>query len=256
MIKMVNFLMSGCNGRMGQVIAESVKERSDIALVCGVDTYTEKKNDFPVYADFSNISEKVDVIIDFSNPSALEGLLDYALKNNVPCVLCTTGYSDAQIEAINKAAEKIAIFRSGNMSLGINLLIELSKMASKVFGTEFDVEIVEKHHNKKIDAPSGTALMIADGIASVRTDDPEYIYDRHSVRKKREQKEIGISSIRGGTIVGEHDVIFAGNNEVLTISHQAQSRSLFAVGAINAAAYLAGKPAGSYDMSDLLKERY
>ena len=256
MIKMVNFLMSGCNGRMGQVIAESVKERSDIALVCGVDTYTERKNDFPVYPDFTAINEKVDVIIDFSNPSALDGLLAYAIENSIPCVLCTTGYSDAQLEAIGKASEKIAVFRSGNMSLGINLLIELAKTAAKVFGQDFDVEIVEKHHKMKIDAPSGTALMIADGIASVRDDDPEYIYDRHSARKKRDQNEIGISSIRGGTIVGEHDVIFAGNNEVLTITHQAQSRSLFAVGAINAAAFLAGKPAGSYDMSDLLKERY
>ena len=253
---MVNILMSGCNGRMGQVIAECVKERSDAVIVCGVDTYTEKKNDFPVYPDFTSITEKVDVIIDFSNPSALEGLLAYAIENKTPCVLCTTGYSDTQINAINAAAEKIAVFRSGNMSLGINLLIELAKTASKVFGTDFDVEIVEKHHNKKIDAPSGTALMIADGIASVRNDDPEYIYDRHSVRKKRDSNEIGISSIRGGTIVGEHDVIFAGNNEVLTITHQAQSRSLFAVGAINAAVFLAGKTAGNYDMSDLLKERY
>lgn len=253
---MVNFLMSGCNGRMGQAIAESVKERNDITLICGVDTYTERKNDFPVYPDFKGINEKVDVIIDFSNPSALDGLLEYAVSNNIPCVLCTTGYSDAQIESINKAAEKIAVFRSGNMSLGVNLLIELSKMASKVFGFDYDVEIVEKHHNKKIDAPSGTALMIADGIASVRSDDPEYVYDRHSVRKKRDINEIGISSIRGGTIVGEHDVIFAGNNEVLTISHQAQSRSLFAVGAINAAVFLAGKGAGNYDMSDLLQERY
>lgn len=256
MIKMVNFLMAGCNGKMGQVIADSVRERTDIKLVCGVDTYTKKKNDFPVYADFTSISEKVDVIIDFSNPSALDGLLTYALENGIPCVLCTTGYSEAQIESINKAAEKIAIFRSGNMSLGINLLIELAKTASKVFGTDFDVEIVEKHHNLKIDAPSGTALMIADGIAGVREDEPEYVYDRHSVRKKRDKSEIGISSIRGGTIVGEHDVIFAGNNEVLTISHQAQSKSLFAQGAVNAAIFLAGKPAGSYDMSDLLNERY
>lgn len=256
MIQMVNFLMSGCNGRMGQAIAASVSERDDIKLVCGVDTYAVKKNDFPVYPDFTDINEKVDVIIDFSNPSALDGMLEYAVANNIPCVLCTTGYSDSQIESINKASEKIAVFRSGNMSLGINLLIELSKMAAKVFGKDFDVEIVEKHHKMKIDAPSGTALMIADGIASVRNDDPEYIYDRHSVRKKRDTNEIGISSIRGGTIVGEHDVIFAGDNEVLTITHQAQSRSLFAVGAINAAVFLAGKPAGSYDMSDLLKERY
>ncbi len=252
---MVNFIMSGACGRMGKVIAEAASQRSDVNLVCGVDVANDK-TDFPLYSDFSSITEKADVIIDFSNPAALDGLLAYALEHEVPCVLCTTGYSEDQIAAVDKAAEKIAIFRSGNMSLGINLLIELSKMASKVFGQDFDVEIVEKHHNKKIDAPSGTALMIADGISSVRTDDPEYIYDRHSIRKKRSTNEIGISSIRGGTIVGEHDVIFAGDNEVLTISHQAQSRNLFAVGAINAAAFLAGKPAGNYDMSDLLKERY
>lgn len=253
---MINILMAGCNGRMGQVIAAAVKERDDAAIVCGVDTYDGIKNDFPVYPDFKGIAEKVDVIIDFSNPSALSGLLGYAVENNVPCVLCTTGYSNDQIADIDAAAEKIAVFRSGNMSLGINLLIEISKMAAKVFGSDFDIEIVEKHHNKKIDAPSGTALMIADEISTVMDIEPEYVYDRHCVRKKRDKKEVGISSVRGGTIVGEHDVIFAGDNEVLTISHQAQSRSLFAIGALNAAVFLADKAAGSYNMSDLLKSRY
>lgn len=253
---MINILMSGCNGRMGQVIAASVIDRDDVRIICGVDKYEAIKNSFPVYPNFDNIGEKVDVIIDFSNPSALDGLLGYAEKNSVSCVLCTTGYSEEQIAQINKASEKIAVFRSGNMSLGINLLIELSKMAAKVFGSDFDVEIVEKHHNKKIDAPSGTALMIADGVASVKENESQYVYDRHSVRKKRDVNEIGISSVRGGTIVGEHEVIFAGDNEVLTITHQAQSRSLFAIGALNAALFLADKPAGSYDMSDLLKSRY
>lgn len=253
---MINILMSGCNGRMGQVISSAVNERDDVRIICGVDTYDGTKNNYPVYPDFVNIGEKVDVIIDFSNPSALEGLLDYAVKNNVPSVLCTTGYSEAQIEAINSAAEKIAVFRSGNMSLGINLLIEISKMAAKVFGSDFDIEIVEKHHNKKIDAPSGTALMIADEISTVLDSEPEYVYDRHSVRKKRDNNEIGISSVRGGTIVGEHEVIFAGDNEVVTITHQAQSRSLFAIGALNAAVFLFDKSAGNYNMSDLLKSRY
>lgn len=253
---MINILMSGCNGRMGQVIASSVAERDDAQIVCGVDTYDGIKNSFPVYAKFEDVTEKVDVIIDFSNPSALSDLLAFAEKNNVPSVLCTTGYSEEQIASINKTAEKVAIFRSGNMSLGINLLIEISKMAAKVFGSDFDIEIVEKHHNKKIDAPSGTALMIADEISTVLENDPTYVYDRHCVRKKRDQKEIGLHSVRGGTIVGEHDVIFAGDNEVITISHQAQSRSLFAVGAINAAVYLADKEPGNYDMSDLLKSRY
>ena len=171
-------------------------------------------------------------------------------------MLCTTGYNEAQISAIENAAKSVAVFRSGNMSLGINLLIEISKMAAKVFGSDFDIEIVEKHHNKKIDAPSGTALMIADEISTVTDYDPEYVYDRHSVRKKRDKKEIGISSVRGGTIVGEHDVIFAGDNEVVTISHQAQSRNLFAAGALNAAVFLADKGAGSYNMSDLLRSKY
>lgn len=253
---MVKILMSGCNGRMGQTIVSLVEQRDDAEIVCGVDTYDGIKNGFPVYSDFTSVAEKVDIIIDFSNPSALSGLLDYAVLQNIPCVLCTTGYSDEQIQSINDAAEKIAVFRSGNMSLGINLLIEISKMAAKVFGTDFDIEIVEKHHNKKIDAPSGTALMIADEISAVRGDAPTYVYDRHSVRKKRDQREIGISSVRGGTIVGEHDVIFAGDNEVITISHQAQSRSLFAVGAVNAAVFLADKGAGNYNMHDLLKSRY
>ena len=253
---MINILMSGCNGRMGQVISNAVNERDDLRIICGVDKYEAVRNNFPVYPKFSNIGESVNVIIDFSNPSALTGLLDYAVKNNVPCVLCTTGYSEEQIEEINEAAKKIAVFRSGNMSLGINLLIEISKMAAKVFGADFDIEIVEKHHNKKIDAPSGTALMIADAISEVVDTDPEYVYDRHSVRKKRDQKEIGISSVRGGTIVGEHEVIFAGDNEVVTISHMAQSRSLFAMGALKAAVFLVDKESGSYNMSDLLKSRY
>lgn len=253
---MVNILVSGCNGKMGQAIAAAAAEREDAKIICGIDTYDGIKNDFSVYPKFSQVTEKVDVIIDFSNPSVLNDLLEYVVNNNIPCVLCTTGYSAEQIEAINNAAEKIAVFRSGNMSLGINLLIEISKMAAKVFGKDFDIEIVEKHHHRKIDAPSGTALMIADEISSVMEEEPVYVYDRHSVRKKRDPKEIGIHSVRGGSIVGEHDVIFAGDNEVVTISHQAQSRSLFAVGALNAAVYLADKKPGNYDMSDLLKSRY
>ena len=253
---MLNVLLAGCNGRMGQVIATLAQGRDDVQIVCGVDTYDGITNSFPVYPDFQNIPFEVDVIIDFSHPSVLEGLLTFAVDNSVPCVLCTTGYSEAQILSINEAAKSVAVFRSGNMSLGINLLIEISKIAAKVFGTDFDIEIVEKHHNKKIDAPSGTALMIADEIATVTEYTPEYVYDRHSVRKKRDTKEIGISSVRGGSIVGEHDVIFAGDNEVLTISHQAQSRNLFAAGAVNAAIFLADKEPGNYDMSDLLRSKY
>ncbi len=253
---MTSILLSGCSGRMGQAIAALAEQRDDIQIVCGVDIFTDRCCEFPVYTSFSNIKENPSVIVDFSNPAALDGLLKYAIDNNTPCVLCTTGYSDEQVAAIETAAKSVAVFRSGNMSLGVNLLIELAKTAAKVLGSDFDVEIVEKHHNRKIDAPSGTALMIADGIASVKDGSPEYVYDRHSVRKKRDVNEIGIHSVRGGGIVGEHDVIFAGENEVLTISHQAQSRALFAQGAVNAAVYLADKQSGLYNMSDLLKSRY
>ncbi len=253
---MTSILLSGCSGRMGQAIAALAEQRDDIQIVCGVDVFTDRCCAFPVYTAFSGVKETPQVIVDFSNPAALDGLLEYSLENKVPCVLCTTGYSDEQLTAIDNAAKNVAVFRSGNMSLGVNLLIELAKTAAKVLGSDFDVEIVEKHHNRKIDAPSGTALMIADGIASARNSSPEYVYDRHSVRRKRDANEIGIHSVRGGGIVGEHDVIFAGENEVLTISHQAQSRALFAEGAVNAAVYLADKESGLYNMSDLLKSRY
>ena len=217
-----------------------------------MDIFTSCGYDFPVFDDFSKIDISADVIIDFSNPSTLDGLLAYACKHKTPAVICTTGYSAAQVASIKKASEAVAVFYSGNMSLGINLLIALSKKAAAVFGREFDIEIIEKHHNQKIDAPSGTALMIADGIASVMEKEPQYVYDRHSYRKKREKNEIGIHTVRGGTIVGEHEVLFAGHDEVLTIKHQAQSKEVFATGAVNAAVFLNGKAAGMYDMSDLL----
>ena len=183
-------------------------------------------------------------------------MLAYAKANHIPCVICTTGYSAEQVEAIHDASEEIAVFYSGNMSLGINLLIALSKQAAKVLGSSFDIEIVEKHHNLKVDAPSGTALMLADGISETLAQEPQYVYDRHAVRKKRSKNEIGIHSVRGGTIVGEHEVIFAGHDEVVTVTHQAQSKQVFAVGAVNAAAFLAKQGAGMYDMSDLLADKF
>ena len=192
-------------------------------------------------------------MIDFSHPSALSSLLELGKKRRLPLVLCTTGYSKAQVEELKAASKEIPIFYSRNMSLGINLLIELSKKAAQVLGKGFDIEIIEKHHNQKIDAPSGTALMLADEISTVLPEEPKYVYDRHSRRMKREKNEIGIHSIRGGTIVGEHDVLFAGHHETITRSHTAQSKEVFASGAVNAAIYLCGKPAGLYDMSDLLK---
>ncbi len=250
---MTNIILSGCCGKMGRVIAREIEAKDDCKVVAGVDIVSDSSLGFPVYDDFSKVQEDADSIIDFSNPAILKGLLTFATAKKIPVVLCTTGFSPEQIAEIKKASEKTAIFYSGNMSLGINLLIELSKMAEKVLGTAFDVEIVEKHHNQKLDAPSGTALMIADGISEVMEQEPQYVYDRHSYRKKREKNEIGIHAVRGGTIVGEHQVIFAGHDEVLTLTHQAQSKEVFAIGSINAAVYLSGKTPGMYNMSDMLQ---
>ncbi len=250
---MTNIILSGCCGKMGRVIAREIEARDDCKVIAGVDIVPDSSLGFPVYDDFSKVQEDADSIIDFSNPAILKGLLTFATAKKIPVVLCTTGFSPEQIAEIKKASEKTAIFYSGNMSLGINLLIELSKMAEKVLGTAFDVEIVEKHHNQKLDAPSGTALMIADGISEVMEQEPQYVYDRHSYRKKREKNEIGIHAVRGGTIVGEHQVIFAGHDEVLTLTHQAQSKEVFAIGSINAAVYLSGKTPGMYNMSDMLQ---
>ena len=252
MYKMTKIAIVGCNGKMGGYVADAVGERDDCQALFGVDAFGESKYDFPVYKHFSEAQEKPDVIVDFSHPSTLSDMLAYAKANRIPCVICTTGYSPEQVEAIHEAAKEIAVFYSGNMSLGINLLIELSKMAAKVLGSSFDIEIVEKHHNLKVDAPSGTALMLADGISETLAQEPQYVYDRHAVRKKRAKNEIGIHSVRGGTIVGEHEVIFAGHDEVVSLKHQAQSKAVFAAGAVNAAVFLVGQPAGMYQMGDLL----
>ena len=224
-------------------------------MLLGVDAFCTNRSAFPVCAGFDEATQPPYVIIDFSNPAALDGMLGYALQNGVPCVICTTGYSQEQIAQIRQAGKEIAVFFSGNMSLGINLLIELAKQATKVLGSSFDIEIVEKHHNLKVDAPSGTALMIADAISDTLDEEPQYVYDRHAYRKKRSKNEIGIHSVRGGTIVGEHEVIFAGHDEVVTVSHQAQSKEVFAVGSVNAAVFLAKQPAGMYDMSSLLADK-
>jgi 4-hydroxy-tetrahydrodipicolinate reductase len=251
---MTKIIISGCCGHMGKVLASIIAERKDATVVGGVDiaAVCNEMSGFPVYNDIDKVDAEADVIIDFSSTKALEGILDYAIKKNIACVLCTTGYSDEQVSSIKQAANQIPIFYSRNMSIGINLLIELSKKAAKILGNEFDVEIIEKHHNQKVDAPSGTALMIADALSSVRSIPTEYVYDRHLKRQKRKPQEIGIHSIRGGTIVGEHEVIFAGRQELLTISHSAQSKELFAVGAVNAAVYMNDKKAGLYDMSNMI----
>lgn len=250
---MTRILLCGCNGKMGRVIAACVKGREDCEIVAGIDLRADSGGDFPIYASPAEVNVEADVVIDFSNPALLSPLLQLGLARKLPLVLCTTGYNQEQVNALTLASHKIPVFYSGNMSLGINLLIELSKKAAQVLGEDFDVEIVEMHHNQKIDAPSGTALMIADGISSVEGRRMTYMYDRHSQRKKRDKSEIGVHSVRGGTIVGEHEVIFAGPHEVITLSHSAQSKEIFANGSINAAVFLAKQPAGLYNMSDLLK---
>ena len=249
---MTKVIITGCSGKMGASLINVAASREDIEIIGGIDIVEPMNAKFEYAKTFSELKCSADVIVDFSNPVVLDSMLEYAVEKNIPVVICTTGYSEEQKKKIFAASEKIAVFYSGNMSLGINLIIELAKKAAAVFGDSFDVEIVEQHHNQKLDAPSGTALMIADAISEVKTD-AEYVYDRHSYRKKRDKKEIGIHSVRGGNIVGEHEVIFAGQDEVLTISHSAHSKTVFAVGALNAAVYLKNKGAGMYNMSDLLK---
>lgn len=251
---MTRIIISGCNGKMGHEVSAIASERNDCVVVGGIDVSNQINNIYPVFTKPADINVEADVIIDFSNPAILSSLLQYAEINKTPLVLCTTGYTSPQVEALKRVSTEVPIFYSGNMSLGVNLLIELSKKAAQVLGESFDIEIIEKHHNQKIDAPSGTALMIADEIASVIPNNIHYVYDRHSQRKKRESSEIGIHSVRGGTIIGEHEVIFAGHHEVISLSHSAQSKEVFASGAVNAAVYLAGMPAGLYNMSDLLNQ--
>lgn len=250
---MVDIILCGCGGKMGAAVRESVKNREDCRITAGVDISGQPQDGFPVYIALEEVREHADVIIDFSHPSALEPILEYCRQHpGLAAILCTTGYSQEQVEDIKRASEELPLFYSRNMSLGVNLLIELAKKAEAVLGDAFDVEIVEMHHNQKIDAPSGTALMIADAVNEVRENSMKYTYDRHSQRKKREKSEIGLHSVRGGTIVGEHQVIFAGRHEVLTLSHSAQSKELFASGAVNAAVFMKNKAPGLYSMSDLV----
>ena len=250
---MTNIILCGCNGKMGAAVQSFVSQREDCSIAAGVDVSGGSQGSFPVYTSISQVKEAAQVVVDFSHPSALYGILEYCRQHpGTAAVLCTTGYSAEQTREIQEASKELPLFYSRNMSLGINLLIELAKKAEAVLGDAFDVEIVEMHHNQKIDAPSGTALMIADAINQVRNDSMQYVYDRHSQRKKREKQEIGLHSVRGGTIVGEHQVIFAGQSEVITLSHSAQSKELFAAGAVNAAVFMAGKASGLYDMSHMI----
>ncbi len=248
---MVNILLSGACGKMGNAVARCCKEDENLKIIAGVDR-AEMLCNFPVYKSFDDVNVVPDVIIDFSHISVLDSLLTFAIKNNVPVILATTGYSNEQIAKIKDTANKIPVFFTANMSLGVNLLCSLAKSAAKILDDKFDIEIIEKHHNQKIDAPSGTALMLANAVNEVFDDKYTYEYDRHSKRQKRSKNEIGIHSIRGGTIVGEHDVIFAGHDEVITLSHSAQSKEVFAAGAVKAAKFIVGKPVGLYDMGSIL----
>lgn len=237
---------------MGKTVYSCTVDRSDCKVVAGIDLYTEQYADFPIVDSPNKLPVKPDVIIDFSNPASLDVLLEYCLSTGTPIVIASTGYTDEQIAKIKSAAEQIPVFFTFNMSLGINLLVQLAKKAAEVLGDRFDIEIVEKHHNQKLDAPSGTAIMLANAVNETLNNSKQYVYDRHSRRQKREKSEIGMHAIRGGTIVGEHDVIFAGNDEVITLSHSAASKTVFAEGSVKAAIYLKDQPAGLYDMQMLI----
>lgn len=249
---MVDIVICGANGKMGRTVYNCINERNDCKVIAGIDLNTEVYADFPIYKSFDEMTVKPDVIIDFSHPSSLKGIIEYGLVTGTPVVFTTTGYSCEDISAIKNTAQQIPVFFSWNMSIGINLMVELAKKAAVVLGDQFDVEIIEKHHNQKIDAPSGTALMLANAINDARNNCYNYTYDRHSQRKKRDKNEIGIHSVRGGSIVGEHEILFAGKDECISLSHSATSKTVFAVGAVNAAVFLKDKTAGLYDMSDLV----
>ena len=253
---MTRIIMHGCNGRMGQMITGIVKERDDAEIVAGIDVFDGiTTNGYPVFTDINACDVEADVVIDFSNASAVDKLMDYCEAKNLPLVLCSTGLSEEQLSKVKTLSGKIAVLKSANMSLGINLLQKLLKDAAAILGPSgYDIEIVEKHHRMKLDAPSGTALALADSVNEALNNEYEYVYDRSTRREKRPDKEIGISAVRGGTIVGDHDVIFAGTDEVITFSHSAYSRAVFAKGAVSAAVFLAGKKPGFYDMSNVIEE--
>jgi len=250
---MVKIIMHGCNGHMGQVISGLVEKDPDAEIVAGIDIADQGKNSYPVFTDIDACQVEADAIIDFSSAKATDKLLEYSAARQIPVVLCSTGLSQEQLAKVEETSRKVAVLKSANMSLGINTLLKLVQDAAKVLAAAgFDMEIVEKHHRLKLDAPSGTALALADSINEAMDNQYHYVYDRSQKREKRDDKEIGISAVRGGTIVGEHEIIFAGQDEVIEFKHTAYSKSVFAKGAVEAAKFLAGKPAGMYDMADVI----
>lgn len=251
---MTKIIMCGCNGKMGRVISQLVKEDAGAEIVAGVDISGEQLDSYPVFKTITECNVKADVVIDFSAPAALSDILSVGIAKQLPLVLCTTGYTEEQVAKIKEASEKVAVLRSANMSLGVNLLLNLVQAAAKVLAeADFDIELVEKHHNQKVDAPSGTALALADAINEALNNEYTYKYDRSTERAKRDKKEIGISAVRGGSIVGEHEVIFAGTDEVIEFKHTAYSKAIFGKGAVSAAKFLAGKSAGLYSMQDVIE---
>lgn len=250
---MVNVIMHGCNGHMGRVVTELIAQDENIQIVAGIDAYTGIDNKYPVFKAIKECTVEADVIIDFAVAQAVPELLEYAVDTGTPVVLCTTGLTAEHLSMVEEAGKKVAVLKSANMSLGINTLMKLLRVAADVLADRgYDIEIVEKHHNQKVDAPSGTALALADCINQVLNNEYDYTYDRSTVREKRKKNEIGISAVRGGTIVGEHEVIFAGIDEVIEIKHTAYSKAVFAKGAIDAAKFLAGKTSGIYNMADVI----
>ncbi len=251
---MVKIIMHGCNGKMGQTITRIVKEDARAEIVAGVDKYQGIQNAYPVFDSIEKCDVEADVILDFSTASAIDGLLAYCVERQIPVVLCTTGLSEEQLLKVEETSKQVAVLKSANMSLGINMLMKLLQEAVQVLApAAFDIELVEKHHNQKIDAPSGTALALADSMNEAMDHAYTYVYDRSQVRQKRDAKEIGISAVRGGTIVGEHEVIFAGEDEVITFQHTAYSKAVFAKGAVEAGIFLKGKEPGFYDMKDVIR---
>ena len=250
---MVKIIMHGCNGHMGQVISDIVEKDPDAEIVAGIDIADQGKNSYPVFTDIDACQTEADAIIDFSSAKATDKLLEYSAARQIPVVLCSTGLSEEQLAKVEETSRKVAVLKSANMSLGINTLLKLAQDAARVLAAAgFDMEIVEKHHRLKVDAPSGTALALADSLNEAMDNKYHYVYDRSQKREKRDDKEIGISAVRGGTIVGEHEVIFAGQDEVIEFKHTAYSKAIFGKGAVEAAKFIAGKPAGRYDMSDVI----